>query len=135
MIPAMRRTLVTALLFLPSIVSAQTVRSDWLAWARDHHNPIASIAANPNDSFADLEFLQGVLDGRRIVQLGESGHGVAEFSQAKIRLIKYLHERLGYDVLAFESGLFECYMANQLTVSGTQMMQYSIFGVWFTEDV
>lgn len=124
-----------AVLLLPSAATAQSPRSDWVSWARDHHNPIASIAANPNDTFADLEFLRTALDGRRLVQLGESGHGVAEFSQAKIRLIKFMHERLGFDVLAFESGLFECYMANQLTGSGAQMMQSSIFSVWFTEDV
>jgi erythromycin esterase len=50
-------------------------------------------------------------------------------------LIKFLHEQMGFDVLAFESGLFECYLANQLTGSGAQMMQSSIFAVWFTEDV
>lgn len=124
-----------SVLLLPASAWAQEDRASWIAWARDHHNPIASIAADPNDTFADLEFLRAVLDGRRIVQLGESGHGVAEFSQAKIRLIKFMHEKMGFDVLAFESGLFECYMANQLTGSGAQMMQSSIFGVWFTDDV
>jgi erythromycin esterase len=130
---SLRGCTLIALLLLP--VGAWAQPASWVPWARDHHNPISSIAANPDDAYADLEFLRGVLEGRRIVQLGESGHGVAEFSQAKIRLIKFMHERLGYDVLAFESGLFECYMANQLTGSGAQMMQYSIFGVWFTEDV
>ena len=130
---AFRRLALVCMLLLPITAWAQP--ASWIAWARDHHHPIASIAANPDDTYADLEFLRGVLDGRRIVQLGESGHGVAEFSQAKIRLIKFMHERLGYDVLAFESGLFECYMANQLTGSGAQMMQSSIFGVWHTEDV
>jgi|CXWL01.1.fsa_nt_gi erythromycin esterase len=128
-----RGFILIGLLLLPVGTWAQ--QASWIPWARDHHNPILSIAADPDDTYADLEFLRGVLDGRRIVQLGESGHGVAEFSQAKIRLIKFMHERLGYDVLAFESGLFECYMANQLTGSGAQMMQHSIFGVWFTEDV
>jgi erythromycin esterase len=131
----LRRLALIALLLLPTRAWAQGAPASWIAWTRDHHSPIASIAANPNDTYADLEFLRGVLDGRRIVELGESGHGVAEFSQAKIRLIKFMHERMGFDVLAFESGLFECYMANQLTGSGAQMMQSSIFGVWFTEDV
>ena len=131
----LRRLALVALLLLPAEVWAQADRAEWVAWARDHHYPIASIAPTANDQFADLQFLRNVLDGRRIVELGESGHGVAEFSQAKVRLIRFLHEQMGFDVLAFESGLFECYMANQLTGSGSQMMQYSIFGVWFTEDV
>ncbi len=130
---ALRGVALVGMLLLP--IGAWAQPASWIAWARDHHNPIASIAANPNDTYADLEFLRSVLDGRRLVQLGESGHGVAEFSQAKVRLIKFMHERMGFDVLAFESGLFECYMANQLTGSGAQMMSSSIFGVWFTEDV
>jgi erythromycin esterase-like protein len=32
-----------------------------------------------------------ILGGRQIVELGESSDGVAEFCQAKVRLIKYLH--------------------------------------------
>ena len=130
----LRRLALIALLLAPTGAWAQ-VRGEWISWARDHHYPIASIVSTPTDQYADLQFLRRVLDGRRIVELGESGHGVAEFSQAKVRLIKFLHEQMGFDVMAFESGLFECYMANQLTGSGSQMMQYSIFGVWHTEDV
>jgi erythromycin esterase len=131
----LRRLVLATLLLLPTSVWAQGAPAEWISWARDHHHPIASIVTAPNDQYADLQFLKTVLDGRRIVELGESGHGVAEFSQAKVRLIKFLHEQMGFDVMAFESGLFECYMANQLTGSGPQMMQSSIFGVWFTEDV
>jgi erythromycin esterase len=131
----LRRLALVALFLVPTSVWAQSDRAEWISWARDHHHPIASIVPTPNDQYADLQFLKSVLDGRRIVELGESGHGVAEFSQAKVRLIKFLHEQMGFDVMVFESGLFECYMANQLTGSGPQMMQSSIFGVWFTEDV
>ena len=47
------------------------------------------------------------------MQLGESGHGVAEFNHAKVRLIKFLHQQMGFDVIAFESGLFECFNADR----------------------
>jgi erythromycin esterase len=130
----LRRLALVTLLLVPTSVWAQA-EAEWVSWAREHHHPIASIVSTPTDQYADLQFLRSVLDGRRIVELGESGHGVAEFSQAKVRLIKFLHEQMGFDVLAFESGLFECFMANRLTGSGAQMMQSSIFGVWFTEDV
>ncbi len=52
-----------------------------------------------------LQFFKAVLKDRRLVQLGESGHGVAEFNHAKVRLIKFLHQQMGFDVIAFESGL------------------------------
>ena len=48
------------------------------------------------------------------MQLGESGHGVREFNLAKVRLIRFLHEEMGFDVLAFESGLFECWQAERM---------------------
>lgn len=50
---------------------------------------------------------------RRIVLLGENGHGVAEFSAAKTALVRYLHEHLGFDVVAFESGFHECRQASE----------------------
>ena len=76
------------------------------AWVRAHARPIRSLT-DPTDD-RDLEFLAPLLAGRRIVQLGESSHGAAEFDEVKVRLVHFLHERLGYDVLAFESPLVEC---------------------------
>ena len=71
------------------------------------------------------------------MSLGESGHGVAEFEMAKVRLIKYMHEKLGYDVIAFESSTFECERAQRKSDSLTarQLMQACIFPVWHTNEV
>ena len=70
------------------------------------------------------------------MQLGESGHGVAEFDLAKVRVIEYLHEELGYDVIAFESSVFECDHAQRAvaTLSAEQMMGACIFGVWHAAE-
>lgn len=54
---------------------------------------------------APFAFLNEVLQGQRVVLLGESSHGVAEFYERKSALVRYLHEDLGYGVLVFESGL------------------------------
>lgn len=48
------------------------------------------------------------IGNRRMVLLGENGHGVAEFTREKVRLVRYLHEQLGFTVLAMESGFWEC---------------------------
>lgn len=52
-------------------------------------------------------------------------------------MIKYLHEELGYDVLAFESGFPDTNASylnmDQLTPKST--MKNSIYAVWHTEDV
>jgi erythromycin esterase len=126
-------TLVIAALLTSSVLGQG--HSAWIAWARDHHRPIASLTSPAGDDFADLAFLNDVLGTRRLVQLGESGHGVAEFNQVKVRLIKFLHERMGFDVIAFESGVFECFAANAHPGSAAQMLAASIFGVWATEEV
>jgi erythromycin esterase len=43
----------------------------------------------------------------RIVMLGEPSHGAGAAFAAKVRLVQLLHERLGFDVLAWESGLID----------------------------
>jgi erythromycin esterase len=75
------------------------------AWLREHAVPIRSIDPSDED-FSDLEFLRPQLRDVRVVLLGEGDHGVGSDFKAKTRLIKFLHRELGFDVLAFESGLF-----------------------------
>ena len=118
-------------------VAAQNGNSAWVSWARANHYPVTHIQSVENDAFADLQFLKTVLGHRRIVQLGESGHGVAEFNHAKVRLIKFLHQQMGFDVIAFESGLFECYHADTLAATNPALttMRNCIFGVWHTSEV
>jgi erythromycin esterase len=76
-----------------------------------------------------------VIGRRRLVQLGESSHGVAEFDSAKVRLVKFFHEEMGFDIIAFESSIYECYAANTSATSGLDMLQRSIFTVWATQEV
>ncbi|MQA92660.1 MAG: hypothetical protein GEU90_20965 [Gemmatimonas sp.] len=104
-------------------------------WVRENAHPIRSLGA---DDFSDLGFFAPLLEGKRIVQLGESGHGVREFSLAKVRLIRFLHEHLGYDVIAFESSLNECDRAGRdpnAVPDAVTLMRNCIFGVWHTEEV
>jgi erythromycin esterase len=41
---------------------------------------------------------------------------------------------MGFDVIAFESSIYECFAANT-AVTSTEMLSGSIFGVWATEEV
>lgn len=115
--------------------NAPSVKTEWADWIKQNYNPIRSLTVTSD--FSDLQFLQPLLRERRIVQLGESSHGVKQFNQVKVRLIKFLHEEMGYDVIAFESGIYDCYIANKNSAdySGLQLMQNSIYGVWETEEV
>lgn len=115
----------------PDTVAAPAENEAWTTWVSRNAHPIRSLGAS---DFSDLRFLAPLLRGKRIVQLGESGHGVAEFDLAKVRLIKYLHEELGYDVIAFESSLFECDRAQRAVLTADQMMRGCIFGVWLAAE-
>lgn len=55
-----------------------------------------------------LAHLASLVKDARIVLLGENGHGVAEFTKAKVALTKWLHDENGFDLVVFESGLYEC---------------------------
>lgn len=55
-----------------------------------------------------LEPLARAIGDRRIVLLGENGHGVGEFTSLKTELVRWLHAELGFEVVAIESGFFEC---------------------------
>jgi erythromycin esterase len=120
---------------LASAVLAQNDTAAWIAWTRANHFPIASVVSTPQDDFADLRFFKNVIGERRLVQLGESGHGVGQFDSAKVRLIKFFHEQMGFDVIAFESSIYECFAANTNATNPVDMLQRSIFTVWATEEV
>lgn len=107
------------------------------AWRRDvlaHRHPIRSLFS---DDFSDLAFLGPLLGDRRIVQLGESSHGIVEFNWMKVRLIKFLHEKLGYDVIAFESSMTACDAAGEMAAKENpeKIMRGCVFGVWHTDEV
>lgn len=68
--------------------------------------PVAS--SDPaHDDFRDLQPFADAIGKARIVGLGEQNHGGRGEFQLKLRLLRFLHERLGFDVLILESGFFD----------------------------
>jgi erythromycin esterase len=59
-----------------------------------------------NSSFEDLESIGKAIGEARIVMLGEQDHDDAPGYFAKTRLIKYLHEIKGFNVVAYEDDFF-----------------------------
>ena len=112
---------------------APSVKVTWQKWTKKNSILIESLS---DDNFNDLHFLQELIGDRTLIQLGESSHGVKEFNQMRVRIIKYLHEKMGFNIIAFESGLFECYNSNKgYSQSPRNMIEAAIFSVWKTEEV
>ena len=88
-----------------------------IAWLKKAAVAVRSIDPK-DDDFADLRPLITAIGTARVVALGEQSHGDGATFLAKHRLIRFLHEKMGFDVLVWESGLFDC-----REVGG-------IFGIW-----
>jgi len=78
-----------------------------IRWLGERVTPIRSIDPLDED-FSDLLPLVNVIGNARIVQLGENTHGDGATFLAKGRLIRFLHHVMGFDVLAWEAGFFDC---------------------------
>ncbi|HEX5720591.1 MAG TPA: hydrolase, partial [Thermoanaerobaculia bacterium] len=75
-------------------------------WLAGHTVAVRSVDPADED-FSDLMPLVQVLGKARVVQLGEATHGDGATFLAKGRLIRFLHQVMGFDVLAWESGIFD----------------------------
>jgi erythromycin esterase-like protein len=74
-------------------------------YVQEHLVPITSIQPDYADA-TDLAAIGQAIGEARVVMLGEQDHGDGATFLAKTRLIKYLHEQKGFNVLAFEGDLF-----------------------------
>jgi erythromycin esterase len=99
-----------------------------ITWLRDNAINLNSIEPNTCD-FSDLQPLKDHIRDARIVLLGEQTHFDGTTFLAKTRLIKFLHQEMGFDVLAFEYGLYECNKAWQLMISGRSAYEATRIGL------
>lgn len=71
------------------------------------HNSTEILFIDPDSTnFSDLKEIGQAVGNAKVVMMGEQDHGDAPTFLAKSRLIKFLHEEKGFNVLAFESNFF-----------------------------
>lgn len=100
-------------------------------WLKANAHPISTLSVTSD--FSDLEPLRAAIGGARVVMLGEQTHGDGTTFLAKARLVAFLHQRMGFDVLAWESGLYDVHEVWDHVRAGEGVIPASrrgVFGVW-----
>lgn len=77
-----------------------------------------------DEDWSDLSGLARLLSDVRLVVLGEATHGDGATFLAKTRFIEFLHQRLGFDLLVFESGFYDCSRAWPPRAGSTAMAAF-----------
>ena len=101
-------------------------------WLASRAIPVASVDPDNRD-FTDLDALRQVIGDSRVVLLGEQSHGDGTTFLAKSRLIEFLHQEMDFDVLAFESGLYNVRKAWQALLAGEEpriAFDKGVYGIW-----
>ncbi|HYR11809.1 MAG TPA: erythromycin esterase family protein [Longimicrobium sp.] len=107
-----------------------------VVWLRTNAHPIRSLSVADRD-FSDLQPLKAAIGDARVVMLGEQSHGDGATFLAKARLIAFLHQEMGFDVLAWESGLWDVGQVWRQVQAGAQVLPASkrgIFSIWMGSE-
>jgi erythromycin esterase len=83
----------------------------------------------------EFPFLKDILKDKRVVFIGENVHGASEFQELKTSLIKYLHQEMNFEVIAFESGMAETTSAYSSDLTPIDTMRKSLYPVWHTNEI
>lgn len=98
-----------------------------------------SAIAIQKGSYSDLfsgkkpDSIKQLIGNAQVVLLGEPTHGDGHIFKLKTEMVKFLHQEMGFSVLAFESGLVDLALANQAIAAGentTKALENSVFNIW-----
>ncbi|MEW4526542.1 erythromycin esterase family protein [Maioricimonas sp. JC845] len=132
-LPAGCRRLILSAVAIGCIASSPAIAAEPdVAWLDDVVIPVRTIDPRDED-FSDLMPLVEKIGSARVVALGEQTHGDGAALVAKHRLVRFLHQKMGFDVLAWESGLFDCREMDRALLAAEatpDVVEKGIFPIW-----
>ncbi len=98
-------------------------------------NTIHLTTVQPGSGFDDLQAIKPILEGKRIVALGEATHGTSEFFKMKHRLLEFLVCEMGYEHFGMETSAEAAGVINNYITGGPTSPQAILYWPWATEEV
>lgn len=99
---------IAVLLALPAWLACTAGHGARPAPTADDERTIIATVVPLSDAARTMAGLRGIIGDRRIVLLGENGHGVGPHTTLKVQLTRLLLDSLGFTTVIFESGFHEC---------------------------
>ena len=84
------------------------------------------------------DFLDPMLKGTEVVSLAESIHITREFPETRLGMIRWMHQRLGYSVLAFEGSPEDVWVSQDAWLHGSSDViepTGGLFPIWQTDPM
>jgi erythromycin esterase-like protein len=88
---------------------------------------------NAGGSIEDYSYLDTLVNGKKIVFLGEPTHGDGTIFSNRIEIIKYLNENHGFNAVVFESNIYDAALTNELRKRETikkEDYEQATFAIW-----
>lgn len=99
------------------------------------HKNAKEISVDENYAEGNWKAVLKQVKNKEIVLIGELNHGSRENFLVRNDLIKYLHEKRGFNVILFEAGIGELYLLNRdKSEYSAKELTSGFFGIWRTME-
>ena len=112
-------------LIIVSIVFSLSIHSQ-------NFNP-KMINLSNNPEITDFGFLKEELKNVQVVMLGENTHFDGNVFEMKTKIVQYLYHEMGFNTIAFESGIYDVWKAQKSISEGQNVkeaLSNSLFSIW-----
>ncbi|HMJ46429.1 MAG TPA: erythromycin esterase family protein [Ferruginibacter sp.] len=122
---------ITIFILICLAIPINTYSQQEVEWLKQ--NIVSFSLDSAKDGDKEFEKLKKSIGNARIVLLGEQSHGDGTTFETKVKLVRFLHQKMGFTVLAFESNQYNAERAWQDVFENKSPMtalQNSIFPIW-----